>query len=127
MKSKDNSLIVFEDKKIRRKWHNEEWYFSVIDIVAVLETSSIPKRYWSDLKIKLKEEGFEVYDLIVRLKLMAEDGKLRLTDCANTKNMFRIIQSIPSPKAEPFKQWLSQVGYDRIQEIENPEHLNKEL
>ena len=121
MRSKDNSLIVFEDKKIRRKWYNDEWYFSVIDIVAVLEASSIPKRYWSDLKIKLKEEGFEVYDLIVRLKLPAEDEKLRETDCANTKGIFRIIQSIPSKRAEPFKQWLAQLGQERIDEIENPE------
>lgn len=121
MKSKDDSLIVFEDKKIRRKWYNDEWYFSVIDIVAVLDASSIPKRYWSDLKIKLKEEGFEVYDLIVRLKLQAEDGKLRETDCANTKGIFRIIQSIPSKRAEPFKQWLAKLGQERIEEIENPE------
>jgi DNA-damage-inducible protein D len=121
MKSEYNSLIVFEDKKIRRKWHKGEWYFSVIDIVAVLEASSIPKRYWSDLKIKLKEEGFEVYDLIVRLKLPAEDGKLRETDCADTKGIFRIIQSIPSKRAEPFKLWLAQLGQERIEEIENPE------
>jgi DNA-damage-inducible protein D len=121
MKSKDNSLIVFEDKKIRRKWYNNEWYFSIIDIVAVLEASSIPKRYWSDLKIKLKEEGFEVYDLIVRLKLVAEDKKFRETDCANNKGIFRIIQSIPSKRAEPFKQWLAKLGQERIEEIENPE------
>ncbi len=119
--NKNNKLIVFEDKKIRRKWHNDEWYFSVIDIVAVLEVSSMPKRYWSDLKIKLKEEGFEVYDITVRLKLSAEDGKLRETDCANTKGVFRIIQSIPSKRAEPFKQWLAKLGQERIEEIENPE------
>ena len=121
-----NKLIVFEDKKIRRTWHNDEWFYSVIDIVAVLEVSSIPKRYWSDLKIKLKEEGFEVYDLTVRLKLSAEDGKLRETDCANTKAIFRIIQSIPSKRAEPFKLWLAQLGQERIDEIENPE-LAQEL
>jgi DNA-damage-inducible protein D len=115
------SLVVFQDKKIRRIWYNNEWYFSVIDIVQALEVSSISKRYWSDLKNSLKIEGFELYDKIVQLKLIAEDGKLRETDCANTKNMFRIIQSIPSKKAEPFKQWLAQVGYERIQEIENPE------
>ncbi len=118
---KDKALVVFQDKKIRRIWHNDEWYFSVIDVVTALEASTIPKRYWSDLKTKLSEEGFEPYDKIVQLKLPAEDGKLRETDCANTKNMFRIVQSIPSPKAEPFKQWLAQVGYERIQEIENPE------
>ena len=122
-----NALVVFQDKKIRRKWYNDEWYFSVVDIIAALETSSIPKRYWSDLKIKLKEEGFEVYDLIVRLKLTAEDGKLRETDSANTKGIFRIIQSIPSKRAEPFKQWLSQLGQERIEEIEDPERAQKRM
>lgn len=118
---KKNKLVVFQDKKIRREWHENEWYFSVIDIISALDASSIPRRYWSDLKIKLQEEGFELYDKIVQLKLKAPDGKLRLTDCANTKNMLRIIQSIPSKRAEPFKQWLAQVGYERIEEIENPE------
>src|SRR3990167_5486368 len=117
----DNALVVFQDKKIRRIWHDDEWYFSVVDVVSALEASTIPKRYWSDLKAKLSIEGFEPYDKIVQLKLMAEDGKSRETDCANTKNIFRIIQSVPSPKAEPFKQWLAQVGYERVQEIENPE------
>ena len=114
-------LIVFQDKKIRRIWHNNEWHFSVVDVINALEASTIPKRYWSDLKAKLLQEGFEPYDKIVQLKLPADDGKLRETDCANTKNMFRIIQSIPSPKAEPFKLWLAQLGHERIQEIENPE------
>src|SRR3989338_2853665 len=117
----NNSLVVFQGREIRRVWHNDEWHFSIIDIVAVLAESSIPKRYWSDLKIALEKEGFEPYDKIVQLKLPAEDGKLRETDCVNTKNAFRIIQSVPSPKAEPFKQWLAQVGYERVQEIENPE------
>jgi len=117
----EHKLIVFEDKNIRRIWHDDEWFFSVIDVVTALETSTIPKRYWSDLKSKLSQEGFEPYDKIVQLKLLAEDGKLRITDCANTKNLFRIIQSIPSPKAEPLKQWLAKVGYERIEEIENPE------
>jgi len=116
-----NKLVVFEDKKIRRIWHNDELYFSIVDVVSVLDVSSVPKRYWSDLKIKLEQEGFESYDKIVQLKLLAEDGKLRETDCANTEAMFRIIQSIPSKKAEPFKLWLAQVGYERIEEIENPE------
>ena len=120
MDSKD-ALVVFQDKRIRRIWHNDRWYFSVIDVVCALETSSIPKRYWSDLKSKLSAEGFEPYDKIVHLKMQAEDGKLRFTDCADTKDMFRIIQSIPSKKAEPFKRWLAQVGYERIEEIENPE------
>ena len=115
------ALVVFQDKKIRRMWYGNEWYFSVIDVISALEASTIPKRYWSDVKAKLTEEGFEPYDKIVQLKLPAGDGKLRETDCANTKNMFRIIQSIPSPKAEPFKRWLAQVGYERIEEIQNPE------
>ena len=118
--SKD-ALVVFEDKNIRRIWFKGEWYFSVIDVVAALGASSIPKRYWSDLKSKLLIEGFEAYDKIVQLKLPAEDGKLRITDCTNTKSLFRIIQSIPSKKAEPFKLWLAKVGYERVQEIENPE------
>ena len=117
-----NNLVVFQDKKVRRIWYNDEWWFSVVDVINALETSSIPKRYWSDLKIKLKEqEGFELYEKIVQLKLIASDGKYYLTDCANTESMFRIIQSIPSKKAEPFKRWLAKVGYERIQEIENPE------
>ena len=117
----ENVLVVFEGKNIRRLWHKKEWHFSIIDIVAVLTDSSIPKRYWSDLKAKLLEEGFEPYDKIVQLKMPAEDGKLRETDSANTETMLRLIQSIPSKKAEPFKRWLAQVGYKRIQEIENPE------
>ncbi|MBI3033251.1 phage antirepressor protein [Candidatus Woesearchaeota archaeon] len=124
---KNNALVVFQDKKIRRIWYNEEWYFSVIDVIAALEASTVPKRYWSDLKTKLSTEGFEPYDNIVQLKLLAEDGKLRETDCANTKNMFRVIQSIPSLKAEPFKQWLAQVGYERVQEIEDPELTQKRM
>jgi DNA-damage-inducible protein D len=116
-----DKLVVFQNKRIRRVWHKEEWYFSVIDVVEALEASTIPKRYWADLKSKLSEEGFEPYDEIVQLKLEAPDGKKRLTDCANTENMLRIVQSIPSKKAEPFKRWLAKVGYERIQEIENPE------
>ncbi len=123
----EDALVVFQDKNIRRIWHKEGWFFSVIDVINALEASSIPKRYWSDLKSKLSLEGFEPYDKIVQLKLPAEDGKLRATDCANTKNLFRIIQSIPSPKAEPFKQWLAQVGYERVQEIENPELAQRRM
>jgi hypothetical protein len=126
MDSKD-ALIVFEGIKIRREWHNNQWYFSVIDIVGILTDSSIPKRYWSDLKAKLDEEGFELYDKIVQLKLLSADGKNYETDCANTESMFRIIQSIPSPKAEPFKRWLAKVGYERIQEIEDPELAQKRM
>ncbi len=123
----EHALVVFEGKNVRRTWHNEEWWFSVVDVVGVLTESSIPKRYWSDLKIKLKEEGFEPYDKIVQLKMPAEDGKMRETDCASTKTMFRIVQSVPSPKAESFKQWLAQVGYERVQEIQNPELAQKRM
>src|SRR3989338_8691998 len=117
----ETSLIVFQGKDIRRLWYNEEWFFSIIDIVAALAGSSNPRRYWSDLKIKLKDEGFELYEKIVQLKLPSSDDKFYETDCANTETLLRIVQSIPSPKAEPFKRWLAKVGYERVQEIENPE------
>jgi DNA-damage-inducible protein D len=118
-----NKLVVFEDKKIRRIFHKGEWYFSIIDIVEVLTESPNPRRYWSNLKIQLADnEGFvQLYSKTVQLKLEASDGKMRETDTTNTETIFRIIQSIPSPKAEPFKRWLAQVGYERIQEIEDPE------
>jgi hypothetical protein len=117
-----NKMIAFQDKEVRRIWHKDEWYFSVIDIIAILTESDNPRRYWSDLKRKLREkEGFELYDKIVQLKLQSPDEKKYLTDCANTKSLFRIIQSIPSKKAEPFKLWLARVGYERVQEIEDPE------
>jgi hypothetical protein len=120
--SADNStLVVFQGKEIRRIWHNERWHFSVVDIIAVLTDSTVPRRYWSDLKTKLLDEGFESYEKIVQLKLPSSDGKKYETDCADAEFMFRIIQSIPSPKAEPFKRWLARVGYQRVQEIENPE------
>ena len=122
-----NKIAVFEDKKIRRIFHKGEWYFSIIDIVEILTGSSNPRRYWSDLKIQLSEkEGFsQLYEKIVQLKLEAADGKKYETDTTSTKTVFRIIQSIPSPKAEPFKRWLAQVGYERIQEIEDPELATK--
>jgi len=118
-----NHIAVFQETAIRRTWHTEEWWFSVIDVVGVLSETAIPKRYWSDLKRKLAQEAGsgQLYEKIVRLKLTAPDGKQRETDCANTEGLFRIIQSIPSPKAEPFKRWLAQVGYERVKEIENPE------
>ena len=121
---KENKLVVFQDKKIRRIWYKEEWYFSVIDIIAILteqEDFQTSRKYWNKLSQRLREEGSKVVTNCHQLKLQAEDGKLRETDCANTKSLFRIIQSIPSKKAEPFKQWLAQVGYERIEEIENPE------
>jgi hypothetical protein len=117
-----SNIQLFEDKKVRSHWdsENEIWYFSVIDVIEILTGSSIPKRYWSDLKKKLSNEGSEAYEKIVRLKLQASDGKQRETDVASTETILRIIQSIPSPKAEPFKVWLAKVGYERIQEISDP-------
>ena len=121
--SKNKAMAIFEGSQIRRHWDGEEelWYFSVIDVVKALTGSTIPRRYWSDLKGKLKKEGSEVYEKIVQLKIIAEDGKNRETDMAHTEAMFRIIQSIPSPKAEPFKLWLARVGYERLEETADPE------
>jgi len=118
---KDQALVVFQDQKIRRMWHNNEWHFSIVDVVEALTDSNNPRNYWNMLKAREAELGIELYTICVQLKLIAEDGKLRETDCANTKSLFRIIQSIPSKKAEPFKRWLAKVGYERVQEIENPE------
>lgn len=123
----NNALSVFEDKKIRKIWHKEEWWFSIVDIIEALTNSERPRKYWSDLKVKLNEEGFEVSDFIGQLKLEAEDKKQRETDCTNTEGAFRIIQSIPSPKAEPFKLWLAKVGYERVQEINDPELAGKRM
>ncbi len=114
-------IAIFKGKKIRRKLVEDKWFFSIVDIVGVLTGSLRARKYWADLKMKLFEEGSEVSDKIGQLKLIAEDGKLRETDCADTETIFRIIQSIPSKKAEPFKRWLAKVGYERIREIENPE------
>ena len=116
------NIAIFEDKEVRRTWHDEQWYFSVVDIVAILSESPNPRRYWSDLKRKLISEGYsELYEKIVQLKLPSLDGKLYETDSASLSGIFRIIQSIPSPKAEPFKQWLAMVGQERIEEIQDPE------
>ncbi|MBS3143935.1 phage antirepressor protein [Candidatus Woesearchaeota archaeon] len=123
----NKGLVVFKDKKIRRVWFNDEWWFSVTDIVGALAESQRARKYWSDLKKKLTEEGFELSAKIGQLKIVSQDGKSYATDCVNTKNAFRIIQSIPSKNAEPFKQWLAQVGYDRVQEIENPELAQKRM
>jgi hypothetical protein len=116
------NIKLFETKQVRTHWdaERETWYFSVIDVIEILTGSSIPKRYWSDLKTKLTKEGSEVYEKIVRLKMQADDGKMRETDVADTQTLLRLIQSIPSPKAEPFKQWLAKVGYERMQEIQDP-------
>ena len=122
MIDEQNKLIVFQEKEIRRVFYKEEWFFSVIDVIRAIIDVKNARRYWSDLKRNLQKEGFnEVYEKIVQLKMKASDGKMRQTDTANTETLFRIIQSIPSKKAEPFKQWLAKVGYERIQEIENPE------
>jgi DNA-damage-inducible protein D len=117
---KNKALVVFQDKKIRRTWHNNEWHFSVVDVVEALTDSPSPRKYWG----KVKDRDFKELQLSPiwgQLKLEASDGKKYFTDCANTENMFRIIQSIPSKKAEPFKRWLAKVGYERVKEIENPE------
>lgn len=117
----DHKLVVFQDKTIRRLLHEDEWYFSVVDVVRALTDSADAGAYWRKLKQRLNQEGSQVVTFCHELKLPAADGKFYKTDCANVKGLFRIIQSIPSPKAEPFKQWLAQVGYDRVLEIENPE------
>jgi len=119
--SESNKIIVFESKKIRRVYYNDEWWFSVVDVVNALTDSADSGAYWRKLKQRLIEEGSQVVTNCHGLKLEAPDGKMRETDCANTQGMFRIIQSIPSSKAEPFKRWLAQVGFERVQEIENPE------
>ena len=117
MKQNQNKLALFQEKEIRRVWHEGEWWFSVSDIVGVLSESKDAKAYWR----KLKQREPQLVTICHGLKLKAKDGKMRKEDCANTEAIFRIIQSIPSPKAEPFKQWLAKVGYERVQEIENPE------
>ena len=117
-----SEIDLFEQKEIRRIWQDEKWYFSVVDVCGALSNTENPKRYWSDLKRKLAAEGAdETYEKIVRLRMIAPDGKMRLTDCADTEQLLRIIQSIPSPKAEPFKRWLAAVGAERIREISDPE------
>lgn len=118
-----NAIKVFEEKKVRTVWDSEkeEWYFSIIDVIAILTESDNPRRYWSDLKRKLTKEGSQLYDKIVQLKLPASDGKSYLTDVADTQQLFRLIQSIPSPKAEPFKLWMAQVAKERLDQLQDPE------
>jgi prophage antirepressor-like protein len=116
-----HAIVLFKEKEIRRIWHQGEWWFSVIDVVGALSESLDAGAYWRKLKQRLKKERSEVVTFCHGLKLVAPDGKKYTTDCANTESLLRIIQSVPSPKAEPFKRWLSKVGYERIQEIENPE------
>jgi len=121
--NKDTAIKLFESKKIRSVWDDDEekWYFSIIDVVEVLTGTDRPRKYWSDLKSKLKKEGSELSEKIGQLKLLAGDGKLYMSDVADTEQLFRLIQSIPSPKAEPFKLWLAKAGRERIDEIEDPE------
>ncbi len=123
----DNTKIaLFKGKKIRRIIHENEWYFSVIDVVEALTDSVKPRVYWNAMKTRVKsQDGIELSTICRQLKLKSPDGKKYATDCANTEGIFRIIQSIPSPKAEPFKRWLAKVGYERVQEIENPELATK--
>ena len=123
---KQTKIAIFKGKRVRKAISKGQWWFSIIDIVSVLTDSIRPRKYWNDLKTKLVNEGYiELSDKIGQLKLQSLDGKMRITDVANTETIFRLIQSIPSPKAEPFKRWLAKVGYERIQEIEDPELATK--
>lgn len=117
------ALHLFEDKKVRTLWDEEQekWYFSIVDTIKVLTGSTIPKRYWSDLKKKLSKEGSQLYENIVQLKMQSADGKYYKTDVADTEQLFRMIQSISSPKAEPFKLWLAQIASERLDEMQDPE------
>ena len=121
--TKGTSIKLFEAQKVRTHWDekSEKWYFSVIDVIQILTESPRPRKYWSALKTKLQAEGSELSHNLGQLKMQAEDGKMRETDVADTETLLRIIQSIPSPKAEPFKQWLAKVGYERMKEIADPE------
>jgi len=119
--NKDTAIILFKEKRIRRIWHNDEWWFSIVDICNALTESADAGAYWRKLKQRLSKEGNEPVTFCHGLKLNATDGKRRITDCSNTEGILRVIQSIPSPKAEPFKRWLAKVGYERIQEIEDPQ------
>jgi hypothetical protein len=123
MNKKDSTIILFNKKQVRRHWDEEKelWYFSVVDVIEVLTDSPRPRKYWSALKTNLKEEGGEVSSKLGHLKMKSKDGKMRITDVADTETLFRLIQSIPSPKAEPFKLWLAKVGYERVEETEDPE------
>jgi len=124
-----SDLILFQDKNVRRIWDekNQKWYFSIIDVVEVLTESNRPRKYWNDLKSKLKNEGSELSEKIGQLKMPSSDGKFYDTDVADTEELLRLIQSIPSPRAEPFKRWLAKVGYERLEEIENPEIATKRM
>lgn len=120
---KQNEIKIFEDKKVRSLWdgEKEKWYISIVDVIAILTESVDPNTYWRKLKQRLKGEGNETVTNCHSLKMLALDGKMRLTDVADTEQLFRLIQSIPSPKAEPFKQWLAQVAAERLDEMQDPE------
>ena len=119
-------IALFKGKKIRKTLYKSEWWFSVIDVIEALTDSAQPSKYWTAMKARVEnEDGSQLSTICRQLRLLAEDGKMRETDCADTEGIFRIIQSIPSPKAEPFKRWLAKVGYERVQEIENPELATK--
>lgn len=121
--TKENAIKLFQDQRIRVLWsdENEKWYFSIVDVIEVLTGTDRPRKYWGDLKTKLIKEGSELSDNIGQLKMKATDGKMRITDVADTEQLLRLIQTIPSPNAEPFKLWLAKVGYERIEETEDPE------
>lgn len=117
----ENNIVLFENKKIRRKYFNNDWYYSVVDVIEVLTESKSPSRYWNELKYKLEKEDFQLFGKIEKLKIISKDGKSRGSDCANRETIFRIIQSVPSPNAEPFKLWFAHLAEERIQEVINPE------
>ena len=121
--SKKETIQVFEDKQVRTLWDagQEKWYLSIIDVIEILTGTDRPRKYWSDLKAKLKKEGSELSEKIGQLKMQSADGKFYKTDVADTEQLFRLIQSIPSPKAEPFKLWLAQVAAERLDEMQDPE------
>ncbi len=121
--SKENAIKIFEKKQVRTHWdeQQEKWYFSIVDVIEVLTETDRPRKYWNDLKTRLLKEGSELSEKIGQLKMQSPDGKMRLTDVADTEQLFRLIQSIPSPKAEPFKVWLSQVASERLDEMQDPE------
>ncbi|MCK5589031.1 MAG: hypothetical protein KAI16_01840 [Candidatus Pacebacteria bacterium] len=123
MSKKDTSIVLFHEKQVRRHWDDKKelWYFSIVDVIEILTDSPRPRKYWNALKTKLLEEGSEVSQKLGQLKMKAQDGKMRMTDVADTEALLRLIQSIPSPKAEPLKIWLAKVGYERIEETEDPE------
>ena len=121
--TKETAIKLFEEKQVRTSWNQEEekWYISIVDVIGVLTESDRPRKYWSDLKSKLKKEGSELSDKIGQLKMISDDGKMRITDVADTEQLFRLIQSIPSPKAEPFKLWLAKIAAERLDEMQDPE------